>query len=193
MYGTDYHTCAMKMECSEECVRAYLKRYAEKCTRGRTPTCEDYSRVHNGGPEGCENSDTLSYWQRVMRCCGEDCSSSSSASLLAHASYKKASISFYMLMKILKRNWQRHCYTSDSLDNIHHWRITNLGVFLANIIIVHFMWPFHGDRFQRERLGSGNGISTVILTVGTCVPGNIPGTYRCGHIHIWFRNTIIVR
>ena len=101
--GLDYHACTMQMQCSEECVRKYLRRYAEKCTRGRTPTCEDYSRVHNGGPEGCEHSDTLPYWERVKRCCGDDCAlgvSSSASTPLAYAPYKK--ISFYMLLEILK-------------------------------------------------------------------------------------------
>ena len=107
-YAVDYHACAMQMSCSEQCVREYLKRYAHKCTRGRTPTCEDYSRVHNGGPEGCEHSDTLSYWKRVKRCCGNDCTATNSASmtsaLLAQGAYKKASISIYMLLKILRAN-----------------------------------------------------------------------------------------
>ena len=76
LYGVDYRSCTMQMDCSEQCVRQYLARYAARCTGGSTPTCEDYSRVHNGGPEGCKHSDTLPYWQRVKKCCGSDCSSS---------------------------------------------------------------------------------------------------------------------
>lgn len=75
--GGDYESCTKQMKCSKQCVVKYARRYASECTGGRTPTCEDYARVHNGGPEGCRHDDTLSYWQRVKRCCGPDCSSSS--------------------------------------------------------------------------------------------------------------------
>ena len=68
------------MACSVQCVEAYLQRYTARCTGGRAPTCEDNARVHNGGPEGCQHSDTLSYWQRVHQCCGDDCTSTSSSS-----------------------------------------------------------------------------------------------------------------
>ena len=73
----DYESCTKQMKCSKQCVVKYARRYASECTGGRTPTCEDYARVHNGGPKGCRHDDTLSYWQRVKRCCGPDCSSSS--------------------------------------------------------------------------------------------------------------------
>lgn len=104
--GEDYETCAKEMQCSVRCVRAYLKRYADRCTRGRTPTCEDYARVHNGGPEGCEHSDTLDYWHRVQRCCGSDCSSRSSGQ-----SHSKSKASIFIYRQMMWRelsNRQRH-------------------------------------------------------------------------------------
>ena len=57
------------MACSETCVRAYTRRYGTYCTGGRTPTCEDYSRIHNGGPKGCQHSSTEGYWLKVKSCC----------------------------------------------------------------------------------------------------------------------------
>ena len=84
MWRVDYETCTKEMACSEQCVRAYLARYAARCTGGRVPTCEDYARVHNGGPEGCQHSDTLSYWQRVARCCGADCADNTVTSVLVY-------------------------------------------------------------------------------------------------------------
>ena len=92
----DYRNCTMQMLCSQRCVRAYLRRYARECTRGRTPTCEDYSRVHNGGPDGCRHSDTMPYWNRVKRCCGADCSNRIGRDQSPSSS--KASISVYMQM-----------------------------------------------------------------------------------------------
>ncbi|UJR38708.1 hypothetical protein I4U23_031374 [Adineta vaga] len=46
--------CAVDKNCSDKCVRMYMQRYASRCTRGRTPTCQDYARIHNGGPNGCD-------------------------------------------------------------------------------------------------------------------------------------------
>ena len=67
--GGDWRTCAKQDSCSRTCVRAYMQRYAKRCTGGRTPTCQDYARIHNGGPSGCTRSSTLGYWSKVQRCC----------------------------------------------------------------------------------------------------------------------------
>lgn len=56
-----------------------MRRYGNYCTRGRTPTCQDYARIHNGGPAGCRqhsNSRTEArlqrYWARVQSCCNRN-------------------------------------------------------------------------------------------------------------------------
>jgi len=46
-----------------------MKRYGTVCTRGRAPTCQDYARIHNGGPNGCRSKYTVGYWKKVERCC----------------------------------------------------------------------------------------------------------------------------
>ncbi len=66
--GDSFETCAADKDCSEECVRAYMTRYAKRCTGGREPTCEDYARIHNGGPNGCKRSSTDGYWAKVSNC-----------------------------------------------------------------------------------------------------------------------------
>ena len=66
--GQSWRTCAADKACSESCIRAYMNRYARRCTGNREPTCEDYARIHNGGPNGCQNSNTLGYWQKVSAC-----------------------------------------------------------------------------------------------------------------------------
>ena len=66
-----YRNCTTQMECSETCVRAYMDRYASRCTGERAPTCQDFARIHNGGPNGCRKSATLRHWQRVQRCCNQ--------------------------------------------------------------------------------------------------------------------------
>jgi hypothetical protein len=68
--GTDYETCANDMACAETCVRNYMDRFALGCTGGATPTCEDYARIHSGGPSGCTCTCTDWYWDEVMACCG---------------------------------------------------------------------------------------------------------------------------
>jgi len=84
-----------------QCVRQYLRRYSSRCTGGRSPTCEDDARVHNGGPEGCRHHDTLSYWQRVKRCCGSDCSSSSSSSDLDWRSSSSSKVAESVFMQMV--------------------------------------------------------------------------------------------
>jgi len=66
---TSYYRCTKKMACSITCVHNYMERYARRCTGGRAPTCQDYARVHNGGPNGCRKSSTLRHWQKVKECC----------------------------------------------------------------------------------------------------------------------------
>jgi len=66
--GSSLEACAKDRACSEKCVRAYMTRYATKCTGGRTPTCQDYARIHNGGPTGCSKQATVGYWNKVAAC-----------------------------------------------------------------------------------------------------------------------------
>lgn len=66
--GESFESCAASKTCSEKCIRAYMDRYARRCTGDREPTCEDYARIHNGGPSGCKNSKTNGYWDRVSAC-----------------------------------------------------------------------------------------------------------------------------
>ena len=67
--GGDYQRCAKDKSCSERCVHAYMERYARRCTGGRQPTCQDYAKIHNGGPNGCHSSSNH-YWDNVRRCLG---------------------------------------------------------------------------------------------------------------------------
>ncbi|KAK2141834.1 hypothetical protein LSH36_1034g00082 [Paralvinella palmiformis] len=69
-----WRECTKDMACSERCIKAYMKRYGKYCTRGREPTCEDYARIHNGGPWGCRHQSKYTkernlrnYWAAVSR------------------------------------------------------------------------------------------------------------------------------
>ena len=44
---------------------AYMERYATVSRLGRTPTDEDFARIHNGGPNGYKNPATVVYWRKV--------------------------------------------------------------------------------------------------------------------------------
>jgi len=68
--GGGWQACANDMACAETCVRNYMNRYGTYCTGGVPPVCEDYSRIHNGGPTGCQNSATDVYWDKIRACCG---------------------------------------------------------------------------------------------------------------------------
>jgi hypothetical protein len=65
--GKDWRSCTKKMSCSEICVKVYMKKYGKGCPA--PTTCEDYARIHNGGPNGCRSSSTLGYWKKVQKCC----------------------------------------------------------------------------------------------------------------------------
>ncbi|KAK2167432.1 hypothetical protein LSH36_28g09039 [Paralvinella palmiformis] len=70
--GGSWQECTKDMACSEKCIKAYMKRYGKYCTKGREPTCEDYARIHNGGPWGCryqskytKERNLRNYWAAV--------------------------------------------------------------------------------------------------------------------------------
>ena len=66
--GGSHEQCAADKSCSEQCIRNYMNRYARQCTAGRTPTCLDYARIHNGGPTGCVSPGTVWYGNRIASC-----------------------------------------------------------------------------------------------------------------------------
>ena len=66
---TDYETCTKAKDCSEKCVRAYLKRYGRRCTGKWSMTCPEIGRVHIGGPYGCKATWTTEYDQKIRSCC----------------------------------------------------------------------------------------------------------------------------
>ncbi|XP_052082940.1 lysozyme-like [Mytilus californianus] len=60
--GGGYKQCANDYNCAKRCTQAFMKRYGGK-TCGTT--CEDYARMHNGGPSGCKKSSTNWYWNKI--------------------------------------------------------------------------------------------------------------------------------
>ncbi|KAK2150981.1 hypothetical protein LSH36_380g01052 [Paralvinella palmiformis] len=68
-YDQEFRDCTMYYDCAVDTVNGYMRRYGEYCTGGRTPTCEDYARIHNGGPKGCTCDCTDGYWDIVNSCC----------------------------------------------------------------------------------------------------------------------------
>jgi hypothetical protein len=59
----DYETCTKDYTCSYNCVQKYMARYIK--FSGCPKNCESYARIHNGGPRGCTNPNTLGYWQKM--------------------------------------------------------------------------------------------------------------------------------
>ena len=50
---------------SEKVLTVYVNNYATYSRLGHVPTYEDLARIHNGGPDGWNDSSTLDYWRRV--------------------------------------------------------------------------------------------------------------------------------
>jgi hypothetical protein len=59
--GGEYQDC-MKKAYAEKIVRAYWKRYAPK-----SATLEQLARIHNGGPRGHLNPNTIKYWNKIKK------------------------------------------------------------------------------------------------------------------------------
>ncbi|XP_071830768.1 uncharacterized protein [Apostichopus japonicus] len=66
--GTDWVSCTTEQECAERTVQAYMSRYATSSRIGYTPGCEEFARIHNGGPNGYLYSSTDGYWSKVSAC-----------------------------------------------------------------------------------------------------------------------------
>ncbi|CAJ0579704.1 unnamed protein product, partial [Mesorhabditis spiculigera] len=62
--------CSDDLNCATTCVQNYYNRYKGGCSTYGFGTCEQMSRLHNGGPAGCRNSGTLGYWNVIKSCCG---------------------------------------------------------------------------------------------------------------------------
>ena len=54
------------MDYSERVMQSYMNRYATVRRLGRQATDEDIARIHNGGPNGYRNPNTLQYWRKVQ-------------------------------------------------------------------------------------------------------------------------------
>jgi hypothetical protein len=59
--GGKYEDC-MNKAYAEKIVRAYWKRYAPKGA-----TIEQLARIHNGGPRGHLNANTIKYWNKIKK------------------------------------------------------------------------------------------------------------------------------
>nr|AJQ21515.1 I-type lysozyme [Mytilus galloprovincialis] len=60
--GDSYEECTKDYACAKGCVQTYMNRYGDS-TCGTT--CEDYARMHNGGPTGCNKDATDGYWNKI--------------------------------------------------------------------------------------------------------------------------------
>ena len=59
--GGKYEDC-MNKAYAEKIVRAYWKRYAPKGAK-----IEQLARIHNGGPRGHLNANTIKYWNKIKK------------------------------------------------------------------------------------------------------------------------------
>ncbi|XP_788357.1 lysozyme 3 [Strongylocentrotus purpuratus] len=63
-----WRKCTADMGCSGETIQGYMARFAVISRLEHEPTCEDFARIHNGGPNGYNRTSTLKYWSRVKEC-----------------------------------------------------------------------------------------------------------------------------
>ncbi|KAL5022328.1 hypothetical protein ScPMuIL_001483 [Solemya velum] len=64
--GRGWKKCSRDLACATSCVQAYMLRYANR--NGCTSNCQSVARLHNGGPNGCQNPTTLNvYWPSVKK------------------------------------------------------------------------------------------------------------------------------
>lgn len=58
--GTWTQNC-LYVDRSVKVMKAYWNRYSKE------GTWEEYARIHNGGPNGMKNPNTLGYWEKVLK------------------------------------------------------------------------------------------------------------------------------
>ncbi|CAJ0932936.1 unnamed protein product, partial [Mesorhabditis belari] len=63
--------CAEDYHCSANCIRIIASRFRLKCY-GKSD-CETMARIHDGGANGCRDSNTATYWKKVRNLCGDAC------------------------------------------------------------------------------------------------------------------------
>ncbi|XP_071492298.1 invertebrate-type lysozyme-like [Diadema antillarum] len=63
-----WQQCSSDVTCSKNTVQGYMARYAVSSRLGHPPTCEDFARIHVGGPNGFKSSSTLNFWLQVKEC-----------------------------------------------------------------------------------------------------------------------------
>ena len=62
------HEDALNPERAELIIYCYMKRYATPKRLGRQPTMEDWTRIHNGGPNGYRKLEaTQPHWNKVKK------------------------------------------------------------------------------------------------------------------------------
>ena len=66
-HGGSYRSCVSNFGCAESTIKGYMGRYATRSRLGYNPTCKDYARIHNGGPNGYKYGSTLGYWKKIQR------------------------------------------------------------------------------------------------------------------------------
>ncbi|VDO61687.1 unnamed protein product [Heligmosomoides polygyrus] len=60
--------CGLKVSSTTE--SSYVNPYKYRCSSIGAHSCQAMARLHNGGPSGCQKSNTLSYWNRIKACSG---------------------------------------------------------------------------------------------------------------------------
>uniref|UniRef100_A0A914KPU0 lysozyme n=1 Tax=Meloidogyne incognita TaxID=6306 RepID=A0A914KPU0_MELIC len=63
--------CALNKSCAYKCndsYKNYMNRYFSLCKRPNASVCEKWSRIHNGGPNGCTAARTDLYWDKIKKC-----------------------------------------------------------------------------------------------------------------------------
>uniref|UniRef100_A0A914VN17 lysozyme n=1 Tax=Plectus sambesii TaxID=2011161 RepID=A0A914VN17_9BILA len=59
--------CSDDYNCATTCVQKYVSKYAYKCQG--VGLCQQMARIHNGGPNGCNDEGTIGYWNAIRSCC----------------------------------------------------------------------------------------------------------------------------
>ena len=67
--GKSYDSCKGpgSFQYSKMVIQAYMDLYATPSRLRRPVTDEDIARIHNGGPNGHDDPNTLGYWQNVQQ------------------------------------------------------------------------------------------------------------------------------
>ncbi|KAI6234737.1 Lysozyme [Aphelenchoides fujianensis] len=163
-FERSWKNCADDYACASECVQAYFNRYNRMCSNV-ADECEKMARLHNGGPNGCQNPATVAYWNRIKLAYYKDCGKPDFDGDLER-SWKKCADDFECASRCVQKYYNRYRHKCSEVDDECEKmaRLHNGGPAGCQKSATFPYWERVKSRLGSERILSTSGVSFGLLT-----------------------------